>query len=174
MNATDTPRLIVPAIGAACAGGFCLGHVFVDALPYAIIVAPKAEGRQDVIAWNKSLKRVDGALSYFDGLANTRAMAAAGSELAKWAQGLRLGGVNDWHTPSRQDLLVVRGNVAAAGPLFGDNGAEAFESKWYWSSTQNEFNDDYAWIQLFGYGDQDSLRKSTEYRAFVVRREPIR
>ena len=172
MNA-PAPRIVVPAIGAALAGGFCLGHVFVDAAPYALIVAPKAGGEHEPTVWNESRTKVKGALGYFDGMANTRAMAEAGSDVAKWALEQRIDGFDDWHIPSRQDLLVMRGNLEAAGAAFADNGREAFERDWYWSSTQYAANDAYAWFQSFGWGGQNDARKSNEYRVRLVRRLPI-
>lgn len=54
---------------------------------------------------------IDGALSYFDGRANTIAMAEGGSELAKWALGLRIGGNDDWYLPSQDELEILYRNL---------------------------------------------------------------
>lgn len=85
-------------------GGFYVARIRVDGIDYALIVAPKAEGERDDIAWNDSLGSVGAALSYCDGLGNTAAMAAAGSELAQWARSLRIGGHDDWYLPSQDEL----------------------------------------------------------------------
>ena len=54
---------------------------------------------------------VPGAESYSDGLANTNAMAEAGSPLAQWARGLRIDGHDDWYLPSRDELELMYRNL---------------------------------------------------------------
>ena len=93
------------------AGGFYAGRIRIDDINYAIIVAPKAEGEHDDIAWNRSVKNVAGALSYCDGLTNTNAMVEAGSRVAKWARDLRIGGFDDWYLPSQDELEVCYRNL---------------------------------------------------------------
>lgn len=161
------------ALGTAYAGGFYMGRVFVGLTGYALIVAPRAEGEHDEIKWNDADDNVAGALSYFDGAANTATMAAAGSELARWAQGLTIGGHDDWFIPSRQDLLVIKGNEAEAGAPFAEGGDEAFARDWYWSSTQDASNPDCAWFQGFGSGTQTFNWKDNDIRARAVRRVPL-
>jgi hypothetical protein len=172
MNAPASP-ITAAAIGAALQGGTCLAHVFIDSLPYAIIVAPKATGEHPAVVWNDNTRRVDGALSYFDGLANTRAMAEAGSKIARWALDQKIEGFEDWFIPARAELLAIHGNVEAAGESFQKGGAEAFERKWYWSSTQHAADVDYAWIQSFDWGYQFYGHKSNEDRVRLVRRYSI-
>lgn len=92
--------------GAAFGGGFYAGRIHIDGEEYAIIVAPKTEGQHEDTQWNESRDSVKGALSYYDGLANTKAMAKAGSKLAKWAQGLKIGGNSDWYLPSQDELEI--------------------------------------------------------------------
>jgi hypothetical protein len=176
MNAvTERPVVEIPALGAPFAGGHFMGRVFVGLIAYALVVAPKAEGEHAETPWLESEEEVDvtGANSYFDGLANTNAMVEAGSELAKWARGLRIGEHADWHLPSRQDLLVIKGNEADAGDAFQENGAEAFEREWYWSSSQDASDPATAWGQSFSYGLQFLGWKINGYRARAVRRVPI-
>jgi hypothetical protein len=107
----NAPEEIVPIIGTAMGGGFYAGRIRVDDELFALIVAPKAEGEHDDIAWNKSAKSIAGALSYFDGLANTQAMAEGGSKLAQWALGLRVGGNDDWYLPSQDELEIMYLNL---------------------------------------------------------------
>ena len=90
--------------GTPFEGGFYVGRIRIEDTDYAIIVAPKAEGQHADGPWNESTKSVKGALSYCDGLANTKAMAKTGSKLAKWAQALRSGGFKDWYLPSQDEL----------------------------------------------------------------------
>ena len=52
--------------------------------------------------------------------------------------------------------------------VFRDDGVEAFEPVWYWTSTQ--CSADTAWSQNFDDGDQDSNGKGYELRARAVRR----
>jgi hypothetical protein len=99
------------AIGMPLAGGFFAGKINVNGQHYCLIVAPKAEGEHDDIAWNKSTKSIAGALSYFDGLANTVAMAEGGSKLAKWALDLRISGHDDWYLPSQDELEILYRNL---------------------------------------------------------------
>jgi hypothetical protein len=51
---------------------------------------------------------------------------------------------------------------------FQAGGAEAFEPRWYWASTQS--SDGYAWCQTFSYGCQHYYAKTNEFLARAVRR----
>lgn len=101
-TAVDTPTII----NTPFAGGFYSGRIMLPAGPRAVITAPKADGEFQAIL-NKSLKRVDGALSYCDGLANTRALAEAGSKIAAQVLALTIGGFSDWQIPARDALEVM-------------------------------------------------------------------
>lgn len=186
------------------AGGFFVGRILVAAMPYAVIVAPKAEGEHKAGKWNKTRKSVTGAESFFDGHANTLAMAEAGSPLAKWALDLRIGGFSDWYIPSRdeQELCYRRLNPNTRNGAYfrdGDNPSsvpvgypytetspgqtlieafrrgesEAFEPAYYWASTQYAPDPVYAWMQVFGNGNQDYGNKVNVYWARAVRRLPL-
>ncbi|MGE0289658.1 MAG: DUF1566 domain-containing protein [Bradyrhizobium sp.] len=100
-----------PAIGEPHEGGYFGGRIRIGDQVFAIIVAPKAEGQHKDCAWNRNTRQVEGALSYCDGLANTRAMAEAGSKLAQWAQGLDIDGYTDWYLPSQDELEVLYRNL---------------------------------------------------------------
>lgn len=108
MQMNETP---LPAIGAPFQGGFFAGLINVNGQRHALIVAPKATGEHDDTRWISDYKPVPGAKSYDDGLANTTAMAEAGSELAKWARGLDIGGLSDWYLPSQDELEVCYRNL---------------------------------------------------------------
>lgn len=94
----------LPTLGTAMGGGFYAGSIAIAGKAYSLIVAPKAEGEHEPTIWIPDYKDVPGAKAYDDGLANTRAMAKAGSQLAQWALGLRIGGFDDWHIPSQDEL----------------------------------------------------------------------
>jgi hypothetical protein len=170
MAKAKTDQLKIPSKpGAPFAGGFYVGRFFTDNEAYALIVSPKASGQTAPMKWNASLKNVAGAKSYCDGLANTMAMAKAGSDLAKHVAGLEIGGFKDWYLPSRLELLLAYHELAAA-KQFAKGKKEAFDPNWYWSSTQHAEGAVYAWLQVFGYGSQDYFLKGYEFRARAVRR----
>ena len=100
----DTVTQSQPAIGQAYRGGFFCGRTRIHGDLYNLILAPKAEGEHKSAIWIPAYKNVPGAKSYDDGVANTKAMAEAGSKLAKWALELRIGGFDDWYLPSQDEL----------------------------------------------------------------------
>lgn len=196
---------ILPIIGTAMGGGFYAGRILVEGKPYALIVAPKAEGERNDVIWIDDYKDVPGAKSYFDGLANTAAMAEAGSELAQWVRDLRIGDHDDWCLPAQDELEIIYRNLkptteenyvynrsgmnlSAIEPTrpytpdspaqtqaeaFRAGGAEAFEPRWYWSSTQHASVSDYAWCQNFFNGYQNCFSTDSKLRARAVRRLTI-
>ena len=83
------------------------------------------------VAWGEYGQTIAGADSRFDGLANTVAMAAAGSALAQSIRALPGG---DCYIPSRAELALCQAILHAH-----------FERDWHWSSTQYSAN--YAWYQ---------------------------
>ncbi|MGV7210470.1 DUF1566 domain-containing protein [Oxalobacteraceae bacterium A2-2] len=209
MNAPATPAAVAPAaptvtppeIGTAFEGGFFAGRIQIDGQPYALIVAPRASEQR--APWNSSLTRVDGALDLADGLANTRAMAAAGSDIAAGILASTINGFSDWYIPARDELEVLYRNLKPTDEenwegdgvnansippgaeytddspaqttveAFRDGGAEAFSESWYWSSTQHEASPGRAWDQDFDFGHQNYGRKSYAGRVRAVRRLPI-
>lgn len=194
---------IATAFGTILEGGFYAGRIRQADGEYAVIVAPKAEGEHEDAPWNGKLKRVDGAMSFFDGFANTKAMAEAGSKIAKWALGLTVGGFSDWYIPSRDELELCYRNLKPGKEenwcYRGDNpssvpvgyaympdapaqteiaalragGAEAFDERWYWSSTQSAGDAACAWGQGFSIGGQDYDPKGLDCRVRAVRRVKI-
>lgn len=150
-------------------GGFYSGRFFIGTQACALIVAPKADGELVESSWNKSNKRIAGATSYCDGLANTEAMLAAGSGLARWVRGLRIGGFDDWHLPSRLQALVMHGELSTL-PEFQEDADKGFARAWYWTSTQHAENGAYAWFQSFRDGYQSYFREHDQLRARAVRR----
>ncbi len=102
---------ITAILGTSMDGGFYAGRIFIGDQPFALIVAPKAEGEHDETKWIANYKDVPGALSYFDGMSNTKAMAEAGSQLAKLGLDLRIGGLDDWYLPSQDELEIIYRNL---------------------------------------------------------------
>jgi hypothetical protein len=104
----NTPAI---AIGTPMGGGFYAGRFILAGKPYALIVAPKADGEQSDAKWIARNKSAPEALSYNDGHANTLAMAEAGSKLVQWALGLSIGGESDWYLPSQDELEILYRNL---------------------------------------------------------------
>jgi hypothetical protein len=104
MNAiTDT---ILPAIGTPMPGGFFAGAYMLNGQRRALILSTKKIGISLKGAWNEEEPDVPGAKSYNDGMANTKAMAEAGSGLAKTALTLEIDGMNDFYIPSQDELEI--------------------------------------------------------------------
>jgi Protein of unknown function (DUF1566) len=97
--------------GDAIGGGFYAGQVRQADGLYILIVAPKDGGEHEPTPWSVDTKRIDDARSFFDGMANTAAMARAGIALAVWASGLGINGLTDWYLPARDELEVVYRNL---------------------------------------------------------------
>ena len=169
-----------PAIGEAYGGGFFAGLIRIGSSTYGLIVAPK-DGGEIVGEWGPH-KAVDDARSFFDGHANTQAIADAGSDIALWAYSLKIGDNSDWYIPSRDELEVCYRNLKPTdGSNYcgsGDNpsaylpsyaysintpaqttakafrGAQAFDPVWHWTSTQYAGDASDAWLQYFDDGYQ--------------------
>ena len=80
----------------------------------------------------------------------------------EWPDALEWAAKRDGVLPSRIDMLILFKNLRAQ-----------FKKDWYWTSEENPVYADYAFIQLFGYGDQGYGRKGNDYRARAVRRVAI-
>ncbi|HJT63121.1 MAG TPA: DUF1566 domain-containing protein [Burkholderiales bacterium] len=165
-----TAAEVIPTVaGTPFAGGFYVGRFFLGSDAYALVVAPKTEASELSGPWSKAEKKVAGARSYNDGVANTAAMVKAGSALAKSIRALDIGGFDDWYLPSRLESLLLFGELQGLKSFK----ANAFERDWYWTSTPYAGDEAYAWIQTFNYGDQNDTLKSYHYRARAVRRVKI-
>ena len=106
MNATTTPETLIPdTIGTPFEGGFYGGKIRINQSIFAIVWAPKAEGEIKG-KWLDNYTDVPGATSCFDSMANTKAMAEAGSQIAKKALNANIGGYTDWCIPAR-DVLEI-------------------------------------------------------------------
>lgn len=91
----------IPAVGQAYGGGFVTGitrdpetgerHLWITAG-----AVHELQGR-----WGEYGEKIQGADSHTNSRANTEAMAAAGSELAKQVLALEIGGYSDWAIPAR-------------------------------------------------------------------------
>jgi hypothetical protein len=104
MSTTAPPEIQTPdTIGAPFEGGFYGGQIKIGLTMFAIVWAPKAEG-ETTGQWLPNHTLIAEATSCCDSMANTQAMAEAGSPIAKWALGLNINGHKDWCLPSRDVL----------------------------------------------------------------------
>jgi hypothetical protein len=100
---------------------------------------------------------VTGATSDHNGMANTIALADAGSDLCKEIRSLVIDGHDDFYLMSRTDARLCLANVP-----------EQFEKEWYLTSTH--YSSSNAWTQNFDGGFQCYDFKKFEARARAVRR----
>ncbi len=187
-----------PAIGEAFGGGFFAGLIRIGSATYGLIVAPKLAGEISG-EWGPR-GAIDSARSFFDGHANTQAMADAGSEIATQVRALDINGNTDWYIPSRDELEICyrnlkpteESNYCGTGDnpsaylpsyaytpdapaqtsveAFREDGSEAFNPKWHWTSTQYAGLASDAWSQGFGGGDQGYGDKGCKGHVRAVRR----
>lgn len=160
----DGPKVLrAPRVGAYWEGQ---GGIYVgigrgyDAPDYHLLLAtdPRAIFR------NRSIgtygQDVQGATSGHDSLANTIALAEAGSDLCNEIRALSIEGHNDFALMSRTDARLCMANVP-----------EQFEKDWHLLSTQSSAGN--VWGQYFSNGYQDTSHKKFEALARAVRRLPL-
>jgi hypothetical protein len=132
-----------PVIGAPFAGGFFAGRDMDDPR-YAIVVAPKADGQKNDVTWREAID---------------------------FCASVRAGGFDDWRAPTKEGLYVVyRGfgpNVTEAA-AFKLGQPEAFDPRWYWTSTG--YGSGFAWYQFFVDGRQACGDEDSGLRVRAVRK----
>lgn len=99
-------------------------------------------------------EHIKGADSDNDGRANTKAMAAAGSVVAKQALSLRIGGHDDFYIPAPNEARLIDMNARAL-----------VKTGYHWTSKQVRAFGDFAWAQYFGYGNQSTPARTTSCRS---------
>lgn len=95
------PAATLPEIGQAHGGGFVTGITRDAATGKRSLHITSGAEHELVGEWGKYGEKIEGADSLTDSLANTQAMAAAGSELAAKVLALDIGGFTDWAIPAR-------------------------------------------------------------------------
>ncbi|TES76050.1 DUF1566 domain-containing protein [Pseudomonas syringae group genomosp. 3] len=194
----ENPESPVLTIGQPYGGGFFSGITLEDGKRYINITAGAAH--ELVGAWGKYGEKIEGADSFTDSLANTKAMAAAGSDLAAKVLALTIGGFADWAIPARdvQELQyrhfkpTTEENWANSrngdnphsepvGLLYSEEDPlqtvhEAFQEggpeafRDTWYWSSSQRSADYAFDQHFVDGTQDGSGKYHELRVRPVRR----
>lgn len=195
---TQIQRADIPALGTPIGGGFAVKTYRDGDKEYLLIVAGKEgdiEGK-----WLDAYTDLPNTRSCVDGLANTLAMSEANSPLAKTALALRIGDVDDWHIPARDQLeLLYRhlkpttdendcsfrdgDNPSALPPTYPYTAEEpqqtaiaAFQAGGEhaiapeWYWSSTQSSAYVAYMQHFGDGLTGHYYKGYSYRARVVRR----
>ncbi|MBU1330907.1 MAG: DUF1566 domain-containing protein [Gammaproteobacteria bacterium] len=123
------------------------------------LVAPK-HAQIAEITYGPRGKNIDAASCARDGLANTGALLASGTEhpAAQWAADQEAEGHRDFYLPSRAEAYLCWANIPEQ---FADKG-------WWLTSTQH--GPDNAWFQYFDGGFQYYDGKVNARPAFAVRR----
>jgi hypothetical protein len=166
---------MAPALGSPMGGGFFGGEIVVEGQRFALIVAPKAAGEKLELQYKiNDRSTTDSTTSDDDGLANSDLINDDNHPAVKFCRNLQLSEFSDWYLPSRDELAMLERNL---GPkrkntpeLFREGAAEAFDTEWYWSSTEYARYSSYAWVVNFGYGVQYNFDKGVDYGVRAVRR----
>ncbi|PRW68808.1 DUF1566 domain-containing protein [Pseudomonas fluorescens] len=95
------PAVTIPAIGQAYGGGFVTGITRDPATGKRSLHITAGAAHELIGKWGEYGEKIEGADSFTDSLANTQAMAAAGSELAAKVLALNIEGFADWAIPAR-------------------------------------------------------------------------
>ncbi len=138
---------------------------------YALIVAPKADGQRENVKWKTSYTKTKGADSAIDGFTNSEAMNNDDHPAAQFCRDLTIAGFTDWYLPASAEQAAIWANLGpnhTPGGAFQEGAPEAFDRRWYWSST--EFDQDNAWAQGFDDGDQGGDAKGYDLRVRAVRK----
>lgn len=178
-------------------GGFYSGKLLVNGKPTAVITAPKALGEFSGI-WLPEYTLIPGANSFNDSVANTLAMAEAGSPIAQKAVATEINGHKDWvigardvvelqyrHLkPTTDKNYVYRhgdnpSSIPVGYPYSEDEPAQTplvlFQAGGTeafepdWYATSTQSGAYYAWLQHFGDGLQDTGLKIHEFQVRLVR-----
>jgi len=171
-------KVTVPALGSEFGGGFFGGEIVVNGERFALIVAPKAEGEKMELEYKlKDRGTADGTISDDDGFANSELINDTNHPAAHFCRSLRIAGHDDWYLPSRDELMRI---WMALGPnrkntpeLFRKGSTEAFNTNWYWSSTEYAPYSGNAWVVDFFSGFQGDFIKYYFYGVRAVRRLKI-
>lgn len=197
------PAATIPAIGQAYGGGFVTGITRDPATGKRSLHITAGAEHELVGEWGKYGEKIEGAKSFTDSLANTQAMAAAGSELAAKVLALDIGGFADWAIPARdvQELQYRHFKPTTeenwANSRNGDNQHSEPVGQLYseenplqtvhtvfqeggaeafrdtWYWSSSQRSADTAFLMLFAGGFQDDSGKHDELRVRPVRSELI-
>ena len=134
---------------------------FIAGQTHGLIAAPSDQNTG--ILWHSTLSGVTGAIATAIGTgnANTNAIIAAyGTEnnAAKFCADLVLGGYSDWYLPSKDELNKLYINRVLVG---------GFVTNYYWSSSESDYDANYAWKQAFFSSGIQVIELKTAYPYYV-------
>jgi len=197
----ELPIVVPTIPGTIFEGGFYAGRFRIGTDEYALIVAPKAEGEtegewgeyeQDIPgarSFNDGRANTAAMAEAGSGIAawalaleiegRTEWYLPSRDELEICYRAFKPGTRGNWvyRHGENPSSLPVGYPYTAESPAqtgverFQNDGSEAFDLTWYWTSTQ--FSPGNAWNQDFDDGRQDDGRESLEWRARAVRRFKI-
>lgn len=136
--------------------GIALGD---DGKTYGLVIARPEDYSPISGEYGAYGNEIKGAESYREGLVNTNAMAATGSDIAQQVRALRIADFDDWFIPTNNEARMALSNAP-----------EALPERWIWTSTQ--FSAHYAWCQASD-GYQYWFYKYDEGAVVPVRRFQI-
>ena len=166
---SEEVTLTVLSIGSSYQGGKI---AYIDATgQHGLIAAPSdlmTGGPvifQTLFAWWNGFYTITGAITLLgSGQSNTAKIVASqgntGTYAAKLCNDLILNGYDDWYLPSYSELSYLYDNRNAIG---------GFSSVVYWSSTELNTNDQWAWTFNFGTGQPTTDGKEVAHRVRAVR-----
>jgi len=164
-------------LGSPLAGGFFAGEMVLNGERYALIVAPKASGEKMELEYKLKDRGTSDGTDDDDGLASSNLINDENHPAAHFCRGLQIDGFDDWYLPSRDELMMLWRNLGPCRKntpeLFREDAPEAFNTDWYWSSTEYASYSNYAWIVGFYNGFQNTSNKSNGYGVRAVRRFKI-
>ena len=168
-------KAAILAFGSPLAGGVFGGEIIVNGERYALVVAPKVEGeKMDLQYKSKSLNKRDAADCDDEGMVNSDLINDANHPAAQFCRGLQIGGFDDWYLPSRDELAIIwrelGPNRKNTPEPFKAGSTEAFEERWYWSSTEHAQTSYLAWMVNFVNGNQSYYNKYDGCGVRAVRR----
>jgi hypothetical protein len=163
------------APGAAFEGGYFVDKITVNGERFALIVAPKSEGEKMDLEYKKTKRDIaDDTDTEDDGFHNSCLINDVNHPAAQFCRTLRIAGHDDWYLPSRDELMII---WMALGPnrkktpdAFKADAPEAFETTWYWSSTEHASYSGFAWFVGFYGGYQFYNLKHYGFGVRAVRR----
>lgn len=81
---------------------------------------------------------------------------------------LEYNGYNDWKLPNKDELKFIHQNIHKSFSLTGYHFYDRYFSC-YWSTTESEYNHEYAWFQYFKGGSQRTAYKVDTCFARAIR-----
>ncbi|MCL4661389.1 hypothetical protein L0Z16_19385 [Burkholderia multivorans] len=158
MKITDLPEF-----GGALGAGLFGGVYMLNAVQYALAVAPKSYEKTGVVVADGAA--MNGAKSYEDGFANTVSLASSAAGVAAEIRAITLPDSADLYIPSRDELATIMINVSGYPSSALAVGAdEGFDAVPYLTSTA--LGTALLWNQnpYYGWQAQDSINEPMRVR----------